>query len=200
MVLVTSSGQWVTTIGLDRLEPRGDGFQRLVVRAEPLVGKVEERRNGADRAAAGDRFAPPDEVLGFAADVPVAAEAGAVGRDGLVAVAGEHRHEAADAPHRVVGMAAEDGDAKLRGRFGRRERERRRPAAAGRGRRTARALSASDEGVELLGRERAAAQTAPFSSTWARSFIPHSGAVTPGVDRTNWRHRWASVLSPGTSP
>src|SRR6202040_3042419 len=40
------------------------------------------------------------------------------------------------------------------------------------------------------------AATAIFLSTCGRRLIPTSAVVTPGVDRTNWMARWASVLKP----
>src|SRR6266850_3706066 len=36
-----------------------------------------------------------------------------------------------------------------------------------------------------------------FSSTWAGVFIPTSAVPPPGVERTNWTARCASVVSPG---
>src|SRR6185295_11688877 len=43
-------------------------------------------------------------------------------------------------------------------------------------------------------------ETSPaFSSTWARLRIPQSAVPTPGVDRTNWSARCASVRSPSST-
>ena len=39
--------------------------------------------------------------------------------------------------------------------------------------------------------------TFAFSSTWTADFIPTSAVPMPGVDRTNWSARWASLVSPG---
>src|SRR2546425_7559597 len=42
------------------------------------------------------------------------------------------------------------------------------------------------------------AATPAFSSTCAVDFMPTSAVPTPGVERTNWMARWASVAKPGT--
>src|SRR5881296_3465400 len=43
------------------------------------------------------------------------------------------------------------------------------------------------------------AATPAFSSTWATAFMPTSAVPTPGVERTNWSARWASVARPGST-
>src|SRR5439155_26743139 len=41
--------------------------------------------------------------------------------------------------------------------------------------------------------------TSRFSATCSRRLMPTSAAVMPGVERTNWRARWAQVWSPGNA-
>src|SRR5204862_207799 len=61
---------------------------------------------------------------------------------------------------------------------------------------TAQACRKSDATPASLGSARA---TARFSATCSRRLMPTSAAVMPGVERTNWRARWAQVWSAGNA-